>query len=83
MASRFNFPTAYDPQIHREETLTLARTTSQKNGIPKVSGSTSNTPSMDSTAPKGRAGSTQHRSFVFTDPVAFKYGPASTFYCSG
>jgi len=60
--------------MHREESLTLARTTSQKNGVPTLSGSTSKKPSMDFSAPQGTARSTKHRNFVFTDPVAFKYG---------
>ncbi|KAL3423454.1 sin3 complex subunit [Phlyctema vagabunda] len=43
MSSRFSFPSAYDPHMHREEVVTLSRTTSQHAGIHKVNtGSVSN-----------------------------------------
>ncbi|CZR55348.1 related to SIN3 protein-binding protein STB2 [Phialocephala subalpina] len=66
MSSRFVFPHAYDPHMHREEVLTLSRTTSQQNGINKVNGKSLSPSPMTAPAPR-------RRHFAFADPVAFRY----------
>jgi len=64
--SRF-LPHGHDPNVHKEEVLTLARTTSQQHSIAKVNGHAS--PTSDA-----RATNTPRRKhFVFADPVAFRY----------
>ena len=47
MAGRFAFPHAYDPHMHREDALTLSRTTSQHNAIHKVNTSQSGIQKVD------------------------------------
>lgn len=80
----FSFPTAYDPHMHREEVITLARTTSkqQKNAGNKGNGDAkSNTTSPKSgmasvtptSATKVTAVAPRRQKFVFADPVAFRY----------
>ena len=65
--SRF-LPTAHDPNVHREEVLTLARTTSQQYGVSRVS-------SLTASESNGKAAvdMPRRKHFVFTDPVAFRY----------
>ena len=73
MSSRFAFPHAYDPQMHREEALTLSRSVSQRNGtnMPNV---TSSQPGSTMEASKVNGYHTAQRGhFVFADPVAFRY----------
>lgn len=83
--SRFsfaNFPVAYDPQMRREDAVTLARTASQQNGIPKVTGKEKEkpskvTPAMAHAAPsnaslKQSPEAPKRKHFVFADPVAFR-----------
>jgi hypothetical protein len=77
----FNFPVAYDPQMHREDVLTLSRTTSSQNAITKVNGNasqlalapapamTSKPQTKDSPPPPPPP---QRRHYVFADPVAFR-----------
>ncbi|KAE9368837.1 hypothetical protein N431DRAFT_428595 [Stipitochalara longipes BDJ] len=75
----FNFPAAYDPQMHREDILTLSRTTSLQNAIPAVNGNASKpslapAPAMTSKPPaKDSPPAPQRRHYVFADPVAFRY----------
>ena len=78
----FNFPVAYDPQMHREEVLTLSRTTSLQNSIPKGNGNGNGNASKPSLAPapamtskpqaKDSSLAPQRRHYVFADPVAFR-----------
>lgn len=74
----FNFPVAYDPQMHREEILTLSRTTSLQNSIPKSNGNASKpslapAPAMTSKPQaKDSTPAPQRRHYVFADPVAFR-----------
>ena len=78
----FNFPVAYDPQMHREEVLTLSRTTSLQNPIPKGNGNGNGNASKPSLAPapamtskpqaKDSSPAPQRRHYVFADPVAFR-----------
>jgi len=81
----FSFPTAYDPQMHREEGLTLSRTTSQQNAIHKVNGNSAKpslapSPAMTSKPfVKDTPPSPQRRHYVFADPVAFRWVKASGF----
>jgi hypothetical protein len=75
----FNFPGAYDPQMHREDILTLSRTTSLQNAIPKVNGNASKpslapAPAMTSKPhAKDSPPAPQRRHYVFADPVAFRW----------
>jgi hypothetical protein len=70
MSSRFSFPHAYDPQMHRDEMVTLSRTTSPQNGTHKVNGKPTLLPAMTTTAAPQAP---KRRHFVFADPVAFRY----------
>lgn len=72
--SRF-LPHGHDPNVHKEEVITLARTTSQQQGIPKVNGFASPTSNGTTTA---AADAPRRKHFVFTDPVAFRYDNART-----
>ncbi|KAF8852196.1 hypothetical protein BDZ45DRAFT_115985 [Acephala macrosclerotiorum] len=72
MSSRFVFPHAYDPHMHREEVLTLSRTTSQQNGINKVNGKSLSPSPMTAPAAKSSHPAPRRRHFVFADPVAFR-----------
>jgi hypothetical protein len=70
MSLRLSFPTATDPRAHREEELTLARTTSyQRNAKPAVPESPDG--AAMSSAPPARS-NTARRRVVLPDPVAFK-----------
>ena len=73
MSSRFAFPHAYDPQMHREENLTLSRSSSQKNGANRLNGSPSQPGSATDTSKVNGSHMVQRRHFVFADPVAFRY----------
>ncbi|KAG9243315.1 hypothetical protein BJ878DRAFT_124617 [Calycina marina] len=75
MASRLNPPSAYGLNIHREEALTLERTTSQKGAIPKaLKAVPSNIYSArEADAPQRKLASMQHCRFVFADPIAFRF----------
>jgi hypothetical protein len=76
----FNFPVAYDPQMHREEVLTLSRMTSLQNSIPKSNDngnaskpSLAPAPAMTSKSQaKDSPPAPQRRHYVFADPVAFR-----------
>ncbi|RDW87649.1 hypothetical protein BP5796_03343 [Coleophoma crateriformis] len=79
MSSRFGFPHAYEPHMHREELVTLSRTASQQAGSPKIN---SNAPRSQPTMTQSKQlsqstqaaqSSPQRRHYVFTDPVAFRY----------
>ncbi len=73
MSGRFAFPSAYGPQMHREELVTLSRTISQQSTTNKLNGTTLS-PSAMSAHPAPRHGhSHQRKNFVFTDPVAFRH----------
>jgi len=65
--SRF-LPHGHDPNVHKEEVLTLARTNSQQQGILKANGYASPTGNGKATTNAPR-----RKHFVFTDPVAFRY----------
>lgn len=71
--SRF-LPQGHDPNVHKEEVLTLARTTSLQHGQPKVNGYAS--PGIND---KAAANTPQRKHFVFTDPVAFRYATLDIF----
>lgn len=78
MSSRFqlSFPQGHDPNMHKEEMLTLARTTSQHQGSSKgkVQGQgNGNTSNMASTSKPAIPPPVRRKNFVFTDPVAFRY----------
>lgn len=78
----FSFPHAYDPQMHREDILTLSRTTSQQNATSNVNGtakpSLAPAPAMTSKPPaKDTPASLQRRHYVFADPVAFRWVKAN------
>jgi hypothetical protein len=83
-SGRFAFSQAYDPHMYREEEVTLARTTSQqqKNAVNQANGGSKSNgaslqPAMASSTPTSATKNTpdppQRRSFVFADPVAFRY----------
>jgi hypothetical protein len=80
----FSFPTAYDPQMHREEVLTLSRTISQQNATHKVNGNSAKpslapSPTMTSPSVRDTPSSPQRRHYVFADPVAFRWVKARRF----
>ena len=68
-------PQAYDPQMYREDQVTLSRTATMQSSRPKArhssTASTFNIPSL--TTSKEAIQHHQRRHFVFADPVAFRY----------
>ncbi|KAL2063724.1 hypothetical protein VTL71DRAFT_5529 [Oculimacula yallundae] len=78
MSSRFSFPNVYDPQMHREEVLTLSRTTSQQKARTLANTNANGTPGSPMTrhppsSNRNPPHSILRRNIVFTDPVAFRY----------
>ncbi|CZT04462.1 related to SIN3 protein-binding protein STB2 [Rhynchosporium graminicola] len=78
MSSRFAFPNVHDPQMHREDILTLSRTTSQQQTRTLGSANANGSPASPMTRqlpPAARDSShlTQRRNVVFADPLAFRY----------
>lgn len=76
------FPSAYDPQMHQEERLTLSRTISVQNALTKANtnGNGKAVPSVMATesSPSSSSNHTtphtsKRRHCVFADPVAFRY----------
>lgn len=74
MSLRLSFPTAVDPRAHREEELTLARTTSyhQQRNAKSAAPETPDGAAMSSALPAMATPSTGRRHVVLPDPVAFK-----------
>lgn len=80
MSARYVFPNVYDPHMHREEIISLARRASQQqqqqhngNGINNVNGSPSQSTAMTRPADKPSQPAPRRRHFVFADPVAFRF----------
>jgi len=75
MAPGFTIPQAYDPQMHREDQVSLSRTTTMQSTRPKARQSTtaSTFNMLSPAASKDGVGNHQRRHFVFADPVAFRY----------
>ncbi|KAH7403161.1 hypothetical protein BKA64DRAFT_598157 [Cadophora sp. MPI-SDFR-AT-0126] len=74
MTTMFSFPNVYDPQMHREEVLTLSRTTSQQATRTLTNGTTGSPMTRHAPASARKPPHTlQRRNIVFPDPVAFRY----------
>lgn len=76
--SRFPFPTAYDPQMYKEDALTLLRTTSQRNAANASNGGSPSMAPKPAPAPLSKPSGPQRRHYVFADPVAFRYDLRAT-----
>lgn len=82
MSFRFALPHAYDPNMNREDLLTLSRTTSHsyQNGATsqaKSNGNANGNANGNGGTPAGRKSDHAKQPYVFADPVAFRHENSS------
>ncbi|OWP00247.1 hypothetical protein B2J93_3773 [Marssonina coronariae] len=72
MAARF-LPQGHDPHMHQEDLLTLSRTLSQQTVNGTTAPPMTRKPPPSARTAQHQTDSLKRRSFVFADPVAFRY----------